>query len=351
VQLLDFTPMESIMAATAGMAKLFSREHELGKIQPGFYADCILVDGNPLQDIGILQNHEKLSVIMINGKLHKIANQSSLPLNTVPQSISFPHIVDKQINVEKIGNGPDAIVCVHGLGGSIDCWRPLIRNASLAESHTVLLYDIEGHGLTPLANNASPTIDTYADDLLAVLQANRIDSATIIAHSLGCMIATVFALKNPMRVKKLVLLSPLPMPFTSEATSGLLQRAALVRRNGMKSIVDAVAEGGVSEQSRQHRPVAMSAIRFNLLGCDPVGYSKLCVAATRCVGSTWSYTKLPMTTLLVAGAEDVPSSQLLQSLKKDMQNSIAKIAEGCGHWLVYEDEPSIAQAVKDFIQV
>lgn len=71
VNLLEFTPMEAILAATTGVAKLFMREHELGKIQEGFYADCILVDGNPLEDITILQNHERLNVIVINGRVHK----------------------------------------------------------------------------------------------------------------------------------------------------------------------------------------------------------------------------------------------------------------------------------------
>lgn len=56
------------MAATAGVAKLFMREEELGKIQPGFYADCILVDGDPLKDITILQDHDKINVIVINGR-------------------------------------------------------------------------------------------------------------------------------------------------------------------------------------------------------------------------------------------------------------------------------------------
>lgn len=63
--------MESIIAATHGVAKLFMREHELGQIKEGYYGDCILVDGNPLEDIKVLQDHDKLNVIMINGKVHK----------------------------------------------------------------------------------------------------------------------------------------------------------------------------------------------------------------------------------------------------------------------------------------
>jgi hypothetical protein len=63
--------MEAIIAATAGVAKLFMREHELGKVQPGYFADMILINGNPLEDVTILQDHSKLDVILINGRIHK----------------------------------------------------------------------------------------------------------------------------------------------------------------------------------------------------------------------------------------------------------------------------------------
>lgn len=78
VKLLDFTPMESIVAATAGVAKLFMREEELGKLKPGYYADCILVDGDPVKDITVLQDHDKLNVIMINGRIHKASYKEFL---------------------------------------------------------------------------------------------------------------------------------------------------------------------------------------------------------------------------------------------------------------------------------
>jgi len=75
VKLLDFTPMEAIISATAGVAKLFMQDQELGKVQPGYYADMILVDGDPLKDISVLQDLSKLNVIMINGRIHKASPQ------------------------------------------------------------------------------------------------------------------------------------------------------------------------------------------------------------------------------------------------------------------------------------
>lgn len=62
---LGMTPMESILAATAKMGELMLQPTLLGKVQPGFFADLILVDGNPLEDISLLSHHENLDVIMI----------------------------------------------------------------------------------------------------------------------------------------------------------------------------------------------------------------------------------------------------------------------------------------------
>ncbi|KAL9624729.1 MAG: hypothetical protein Q9160_001083 [Pyrenula sp. 1 TL-2023] len=80
--------MESVLAATAGIAKLFMRENELGKVKPGYFADLILVDGNPLDDIAVLQNHDKLNVIMINGRIHKASYTEFLRPQTIPIPVS-----------------------------------------------------------------------------------------------------------------------------------------------------------------------------------------------------------------------------------------------------------------------
>jgi cytosine/adenosine deaminase-related metal-dependent hydrolase len=69
--LLGFTSHEALIASTVGMGKLFMRSEELGKIAPGYYADCILIDGDPLKEIEVLQDHDKLNVIVINGRVHK----------------------------------------------------------------------------------------------------------------------------------------------------------------------------------------------------------------------------------------------------------------------------------------
>jgi imidazolonepropionase-like amidohydrolase len=46
-------------------------EHLLGRVKPGYLADLLLVDGDPLQDISILQDRTRLRAIMKDGRFHK----------------------------------------------------------------------------------------------------------------------------------------------------------------------------------------------------------------------------------------------------------------------------------------
>jgi imidazolonepropionase-like amidohydrolase len=74
VRLLDFSPMDAIMAATRSGAGIMGMSEQTGLIQSGFLADLILVDGDPLQDVTILQDEHKLIAVMKEGKFYKRPN-------------------------------------------------------------------------------------------------------------------------------------------------------------------------------------------------------------------------------------------------------------------------------------
>jgi imidazolonepropionase-like amidohydrolase len=72
VNLLGFTPMQAIQAATRLGGQLMGRPDDLGCVAPGYLADLLLVDGDPLADIRILQDAGKLLAIMKGGRFHKL---------------------------------------------------------------------------------------------------------------------------------------------------------------------------------------------------------------------------------------------------------------------------------------
>ncbi|XJJ62391.1 amidohydrolase family protein [Novosphingobium sp. BL-8H] len=65
------TPMEAIQAATRNAAEALDRTADLGAIAPGRYGDIIAVDGDPLQDVRVLQH---VAFVMKAGKVEKPAS-------------------------------------------------------------------------------------------------------------------------------------------------------------------------------------------------------------------------------------------------------------------------------------
>ena len=66
-----FTPMEAIVCATKKNAELLSLQDQIGTIEPGKCADLILVDSNPLEDISVLLDTDRISLVMRSGVIYK----------------------------------------------------------------------------------------------------------------------------------------------------------------------------------------------------------------------------------------------------------------------------------------
>jgi imidazolonepropionase-like amidohydrolase len=71
VERIGFTPMEAIVGATKWGGELMGMADELGQVRRGFLADLLLVDGDPLQDVRILEDRRRLLAIMKDGVFHK----------------------------------------------------------------------------------------------------------------------------------------------------------------------------------------------------------------------------------------------------------------------------------------
>jgi imidazolonepropionase-like amidohydrolase len=63
-----FKPMDAIVAATRNGAKACGLENEIGTIEKGKMGDIIIVDGDPVKDIKVLQDKNKIKMVMKEGK-------------------------------------------------------------------------------------------------------------------------------------------------------------------------------------------------------------------------------------------------------------------------------------------
>ena len=111
------------------------------------------------------------------------------------------------IHVRIGGKGP-AVVLLHGFGDTGDMWAPVV--SALAASHTVLVPDLRGMGLSSHPEGGYDK-KTQAGDIVHVMDALRLEMADLVTHDIGNMVGYALAAQRPERVTKWVVIdAPLP---------------------------------------------------------------------------------------------------------------------------------------------
>ena len=102
--------------------------------------------------------------------------------------------------------------------------EPVRLLLGLADLARVILFDPRGTGMSdPVDLNDHPTLEQWADDALAVLDAAGVDHAFVLGASAGASAAVMLAAARPERVDGLVLYNPVPAFFelTTPAALGI----------------------------------------------------------------------------------------------------------------------------------
>ncbi|ORY09214.1 putative fumarylacetoacetate hydrolase [Clohesyomyces aquaticus] len=263
---------------------------------------------------------------------------------------------DKLLYIQTLG--PETgrpIVFIHGLGGTSTYYLPLINALEMQSSNRCILYDLEGHGLSPTKASSIVSIQSYTDDLSAIFQSPELkleDGATIVAHSMGCLVAQKFAVQHPELVTSLMLIGPPPNPLPAGGVAGSYARAKAVRSGGMRAVADMVAKAGTSARTKSKNPLAYAAVLQSLLSQDLEGYSKGCtaLAGSGAEEQKIDVKKIVCETLVVTGDEDkVSSVSWCEGLVKEMKDARLEILAGVGHWHGYEDVDGLGRGLKAFL--
>ena len=98
---------------------------------------------------------------------------------------------------------------LHGLFGSGSNWRRVARE--LATSYRVLAVDLRNHGASPWADSMSYL--EMADDVLRLIERERLSRPAVIGHSMGGKVAMALALMYPKQVGRLTVVDIAPVPM------------------------------------------------------------------------------------------------------------------------------------------
>ena len=164
----------------------------------------------------------------------------------------------------------ETVVLIHGVGMNQSVWAPQID--ALTAAYQVIVYDMLGHGASALPTPA-PTLDEYASQLEALLDATQIERAHVVGHSMGALVALEFALTHPQRTLSVVALNAV-YDRTPAQREAVMSRAATLSDAPAAAGVDATLSRWFGDPVPGHLTQAAQAVRDLLLSVDPIGYAR-----------------------------------------------------------------------------
>jgi pimeloyl-ACP methyl ester carboxylesterase len=115
------------------------------------------------------------------------------------------------LNVRVVGSGDRVVVLSHGFGTDQSAWSRVLPY--LTRDHRVVLYDLVCAGSVNPEHfdfRRYDTLDSYVDDLLAILDALRVSRCAFVGHSVSAMIGILASIRRPELFAKLVLIGASP---------------------------------------------------------------------------------------------------------------------------------------------
>jgi pimeloyl-ACP methyl ester carboxylesterase len=257
------------------------------------------------------------------------------------------HVFDRTV-VEEEGEG-DAVVCVHGLGGSSNTFTPLMP--ALAR-HRVIRVDMPGSARSSRVEGPL-SVGRFVESLLSVCTRLNVTRAHWVGHSLGTIVCQHLAVAAPKLVKSLALFGPLIAP-PEPARVAIRARAAKARGEGVKGMHEialGLVNAALSSQTRQHSPLAVAFVRESLMRQDSDGYARTCDALAEAAAAAVDRIEAPV--LLVTGDEDgVAPPQSVRAFAEKLHSAKGArvvVLPRCGHWAPIERPEECVRELRDFL--
>jgi proline iminopeptidase len=274
----------------------------------------------------------------------------------------------------EIGRGQPIIV-LHG-GPDFDQGYLLPDLDRLADAFRLLYYDQRGRGKS--ADGVQPddvTIGSDAEDLDKVRQHFHLESAALLGHSWGAVLALEYALRHPTRVSHLILMNPAPASASDLAVfrKAYLQTLGADMERQREIVASAAYRDGdpeaVAARYRIHFKPAltrsedyeklMATMRAGFLRQGKDGIVMARAVEDRLMRDTWEmdgYDLLPrlqtlnIPTLVITGDRDFIPREISAHIAQAIPNARLVTLKNCGHFTYLECAGDVHREMDGFFK-
>ena len=253
-------------------------------------------------------------------------------------------------NVHDVGSG-HPVLLIHGSGPGVSAWANWrLVMPELAQQARVIAPDMVGFGFTDRPEGQPYNMDAWVAQAVGVLDALGIEKTDLVGNSFGGALALALTIRHPERVRRLVLMGSVGVPF--QITKGLDDVWGYEPSfENMRRIMDVFAY----DRNLVNDELARLRYEASIRPGFQESFSAMFPAPRqRWVDAMCSaeadIRALPHQVLIVHGRDDqvIPLSTSL-TLSQWIARSQLHVFGQCGHWTQIEHSARFARLVRDFL--
>lgn len=251
------------------------------------------------------------------------------------------------------------MIFLHGWAGSARYWESTAR--AMTDTFDCLLYDLRGFGRSRLPQEPvglAYEMETYAEDLAALLDVLHLNRVYLNGHSMGASITTLFLNLYPQRVERAILTCSGIFEYDEKAFSAFYQFGGYVVKFRPSWLAYIPFANQIFMARFLHRPLANAvsqAFLEDFLMADyeaALGTIFTSVSKQAAEVMPQEFANLKVPTLLIAGEYDkiIPAAMGKQaaSLNDLVEYSLIP---NTAHFPMLEDAETYLQRVREFLEV
>lgn len=259
----------------------------------------------------------------------------------------------------QLGSEKPVMVFLHGWGGSSRYWRPVAQ--ALATNFDCLLYDLRGFGQSQDLIRASRAVETYTiqsyvEDLAALLDALDVPQVFLQAHSMGSTIGALFLNQYPQRVQQAILACSGLFEYDEEEFRQFHQVGEWVVRLRPRWLAQVPLLDRLFMARFLHQSIAADQRRgfvSDYVSADAVaalGTLLSAVSEAVAMAMATEFAQLQIRTLIVSGDKDqiVPADSGEEAAALNPKIDYVRMAQ-TGHFPMLEDTTTYLQHIHRFL--
>ena len=269
------------------------------------------------------------------------------PTSPVSDSI-MPTIPLDDISLECLdqGTGP-VLLLVHGFPLDHTMWRPQIEHFSA--SRRVLAPDLRGFGGSGVTRG-TVTMQQFADDIAALLDALRIDAVDFCGLSMGGYIAWQFLQRHRGLVRSLILCDTKAAADTPEGRETRIGLAEKVVQRGPEFIAQTMPDKLFSQHTRAQRPEIVADIQAVMRRTHPEGIAAAARGMAERPDVTPLLPSIDVPTLVVVGEEDaITTRDEMFGMSAAIPSAEFVSVADAGHMAPLEQPSVVNAAIETFL--